>query len=201
MKYKIRAISVVLGLLIVLLGVCGCKEQEVIELTFRITWDVTSGRGEAIANIVQDFNDSHKYIHVTVISGNEEESDIVASVQNKEADVYMLPYRALKDEQVVDNLVEVSDVFEDQWTHYYDSILSLTGSGDKRYGLPWLGHSMALIYNKQLTSEAKVDPQQWLTLDDMVTGCQRVVEVLSVTLDDPPSGTLFHPGMRCAGIS
>ncbi len=29
----------------------------------------------------------------------------------------------------------------------------------------------------------------------------RLVIVLSVTLDDPPSGTLFHPGMRCAGIS
>lgn len=167
-------------LFLLLLGIynlTGCSQiNTVSELEFRITWDTHSGRGEAIYAIVESFNEAHESINVTMVSGNENRDEVIQELNEGSTDIYMTPYRFLKDEDINPSLLELNQVFEDEWVYFYDTILTMTGNNDERYGMPWIGHSMALVYNKDIVKRAGVKPEEWLSYVDMLEACQMVVE-------------------------
>ncbi len=171
MKIKLILFSMIILTTVL---VSGCQANKVVELEFRITWDVYSGRGDAINAIVQQFNEEHKYINVTLVSGNENREEVLEELNKASIDIYMVPYRFLKDDEINPLLHEVKEDFENEWAFYYDAVLEMTGDDNHKYGVPWIGHSMAIIYNKSLVKEAGVNPEEWLSYTDLLQACEAV---------------------------
>lgn len=152
-------------------------------LNFRITWKAYSGRGEAIRKIVEGYNESSQTgYQVTVVDGDEELTTIenllnetAGFVQSDETiDIYMLPYRYVQyfgSKNLLSNLTEDFTVEKD---YFYENLWNLGVVSDQVYGIPWLGHTMGLIYNKDLLDKAGVDPADITDLDTLVLACEKV---------------------------
>ena len=174
--------------------VLGCSEKnsdlkvqnaEVINkenLNFRITWKAYSGRGEAIRKIVEGYNKSNQTgYQVTVVDGDEDLTTIenllnttVSSVSAEKIDVYMLPYRYVQYFGYKNSIGSLSDDFSAEKEYFYTNLWNLGVVEDKVYGIPWLGHTMGLVYNKDLLDRAGVDPAEITDLDALVLACEKV---------------------------
>jgi len=147
----------ILILIILLSLLVSCQTEEAKEeLTFRITWKAYSGRGEAIQSIVDVFNATEEDYHITVVSGDEDLQLIEESLENKTHDIYVLPYRYIKhfgEAYLMAQTPPTEDVF-------YDSLLDMGQVNKKQYGIPWVSHSMALIYNKTLLDQLSINALQ-----------------------------------------
>lgn len=138
---------------------CGESEEVVVKekITFRITWKAYSGRGEAIQKIVQTFNQSQEDYFIETISGDENLEEIKELMSTDQVDVFVLPYRyvqLLGDEGYLSSVTK-EDISDSDMIS--DSLFNLSKVNQTYYGIPWVSHSMALIYNKNLLAEAGVD--------------------------------------------
>lgn len=172
--------------IIILTMLCSCNintknettnlEKQKESLTFRITWKSYSGKGEAIKKIVDGYNklNQTKY-KITVISGDEDINAIENQLANVgEADIYMLPYRYVQYFGYKNKLKDLTKSFEGEKTLFYEKLWDLSVVNDKAYGIPWLGHTMGLIYNKELLDKAGVDPSQIDNVESLVKACEKV---------------------------
>ena len=139
-------------------------------LTFRITWKSYSGRGEAIARIADTYNAKNQTAYkVAVIDGNEDLAAIEGLLEKGgTADIYMLPYRYVQYLGYMGKLEDITDSFRSEKNLFYERLWQLGVVDHKVYGVPWLGHSMGLIYNKQLLKKAGVDPAGIQSLDELI---------------------------------
>ena len=71
--------------------------------------------------------------------------------------IYVLPYRYVKYLGGKGYLTDVTKTFAEQKSLFYPELWSLGTVKDTVYGIPWLGHSICLIYNKDLLDTAGVD--------------------------------------------
>ncbi|MDA3845978.1 MAG: extracellular solute-binding protein [Vallitaleaceae bacterium] len=170
------AIILFIGTSILFVCLSGCHKNDVIELHFRITWEEHSGRGEAVQLLVDAYNDVHDDVHVTLIGGDEDREAYTVALDEDYVDIYVMPYRYIQDLQLSIDLFPLTDAFENEKQYYYDSIIQLAMEKDDLLGIPWIGHSMALIYNKNLVTRASVDPEGWASMDDLLDGCMAVEE-------------------------
>ena len=152
------------------------KKNNLVELKFRITWDEYSTRGEAIAAIVQNFNDTQDQIHVTMVGGNEERTSCLRALTDDVVDVYVMPYRFIHDSEIYGELYPLPDFFASESPYYYDVLFDLVETKNGVIGTPWIGHSMGLIFNKDLTGQAGVDPYEWVSVEDLLAACETVAE-------------------------
>ena len=145
-------------------------------LTFRITWKSYSGRGEAIKKIVEGYNKMNKtQYQITVISGDEDIDAIKTKLTSVDgADIYMLPYRYVQYLGHENNLKDITKSFENQESLFYEKLWNLAVVNNKVYGIPWLGHTMGLIYNKDLLDKAGVDPSTINSLESLVKACNKI---------------------------
>lgn len=145
-------------------------------LTFRITWKSYSGRGEAIKKIIDGYNKLNKTKYqITVISGDENIDAIETQLDNSDvADIYMLPYRYVQYFGYKNKLKDLTQSFDNEKTLFYENLWNLAVVNDKVYGIPWLGHSMGLIYNKDLLNKAGVDISKINNLQSLITACKKV---------------------------
>lgn len=161
------------------------KQEEAIEknLNFRITWKAYSGRGEAISKIVAGYNKSNQTgYQVTVVDGDEELTTIETLLKETEPssqadqhiDIYMLPYRYVQYLGSQNLLENVTDDFFVEKSYFYTNLWDLGVVKGQVYGIPWLGHTMGLIYNKELLDKAGVDPAEITDLDALVLACEKV---------------------------
>ncbi|MBI9010722.1 MAG: extracellular solute-binding protein [Clostridiales bacterium] len=142
--------------------IISCKESEEVvavkeKITFRITWKAYSGRGEAIQKIVETFNLSQKDYMIETISGDENLEEIKELMSTDRVDVFVLPYRyvqLLGDEGYLSSFSK-EDISDAEMIS--DGLFDLSEVNEIYYGIPWVSHSMALIYNKDLLAEAGVD--------------------------------------------
>lgn len=148
--------------------------NQITELKFRITWDQLSSRGIAINKIVESYNNSQNKIHVTMVGGNEEHNDFVSLLNTDDIDVYMIPYRYIRNHQISDQLLLLTNLFSEKEDSYYESIKSLAKSDKGIVAIPWIGHSMGLIYNKDITDLAGVDPNNFRSIDDLLNACDTI---------------------------
>lgn len=145
-------------------------------LNFRITWDTFSGRGEAIQKIVDSYNEeSTTGTYISMVSGDEDKVAIEALLQADNADtIFVLPYRYVKYFGANAYLSDLTLPFDYAKQLFYPELWNL-GTVDKTvYGIPWLGHSMCLLYNKNLLNEAGVDPASIDSLDAWVSAMEAV---------------------------
>lgn len=167
-KYKHLYVCVILLTIIL----CSCsKEEPIEELTFRITWDKHSGRGNAIDSIVQKFNEQSTKYQVSLFSGNEVAEDITTDL--KQIDVLMMPYRYIQDSKISESLLSLDSVYKGHDT-FDQSMIDLATNNNQLKGIPWIGHSMCLVFNTQICKEANVNPYTWSSLNDLAKGCEDI---------------------------
>ncbi len=145
-------------------------------LTFRITWKTYSGRGEAIKKIVNTYNQTgNSAYEIQMMDGDEDLDTIESLLESKDsADIYMLPYRFTQYLGYKKKLEDLTADFVDEEPLFYEKMWQLGVVEDKVYGIPWLGHSMGLIYNKNLLDKAGIDPTKIDNLDKLVAACETI---------------------------
>ena len=63
---------------------------------------------------------------------------------------------------------------------FFKEVWTLGGVGGKTFGIPWLGHSMCLLYNKGLLEKAGVRAESILDMDDFLEAIRAVKEKTGV---------------------
>jgi len=145
-------------------------------LSLRITWKTYSGRGEAIKKIVDSYNAINQTNYdISVMDGDEELENIESLLESNDAvDIFVLPYRYVQYLGYKGKLQDLTSSFEDKKSLFYEKLWELGVVDQKVYGIPWLGHSMGLIYNKNLLQKAGVDPFSINSLEDLLATCKQV---------------------------
>lgn len=175
-----KKISFIICLVIISVLLVGCKSKsdpEVISITFRITWDSTSGRGETIRTIVDDFNNSQDTVLVSMLGGDED-GDVIEGLLESETgpDVFVLPYRYIQSFGALDMLMTLNEDFGSDESNYYEAIFDLAKVDSKLYGMPWVGHSMCILYNKDILDTAGVVPSDITSYDAFIDALIQIEE-------------------------
>lgn len=145
------------------------------QLSFRITWTDYSGRGQAIQKIVDSYNAiSADDEDVVMIGGDENQTTIEQMLASSPETVFVLPYRYVQYFGYRGELMDLSDSFTEEKNLFYEKIWQLGTADGKVYGIPWLGHSMCLLYNKTLLETAGVDAGSITSLDALVLALEQV---------------------------
>lgn len=189
--------TALIGLLIMSLVLAGCSQTEKnnsIETTmsstgqvtkeaipFRITWADYSGRGVAIQKIVDVYNaQSDKPYEIVLQSGNEDIQEIEGLLASEvEAPIFVLPYRFVKYLGEQAKLIKLTEAFKEEASLFYPELWKLGMADGEVYGIPWLGHSICLIYNKGLLKEAGIDPETIVSLDTFVQALNMIEQKTS----------------------
>ncbi|HWQ96755.1 MAG TPA: extracellular solute-binding protein [Clostridia bacterium] len=146
-------------------------------LSFRITWKDYSGRGQAISKIVDQYNLlSADDKTVQVVSGDEDINAIQTLLGTEQDTVFVLPYRYVQYFGGKGLLSDLTEAFAGDQNAFYPAVWRLGTAEGKTYGIPWLGHSMCLLYNKTILADAGVDPDAITSLDALVAAMTAVEE-------------------------
>jgi len=152
-----------------------CSSQEPVELKFRITWTDYSGRGVAIQKVVDSYNETNKNVHIVLESGDEDFDALDRLLNDDQSNtIYVLPYRYVSYFGSKNKLSNISSDFVGVKDFYYPELWNLGKSNSELVGIPWLSHSICLIYNKKILNEAGVDVQSIVSLDTLVIALEKV---------------------------
>lgn len=142
---------------------------------FRITWADYSGRGDTIFRIVDAFNKSSSGILVNLVGGDEDTqkiTDLLAS--DRSIHVYALPYRLVMYFAEKGMLEPLDSAFAGEMGFFRPDILGLGSVEGRAFGIPWVSHSIALIYNQGLLDRAGVDPEKITDLESFIRALETV---------------------------
>lgn len=142
-------------------------------LSFRITWQDYSGRGEAIQRIVNTYN-AQQTEPIVMISGDEDLSTIQAMLDSQAPVLYVLPYRYVKYFGTKGYLLDLTDTFQSEKASFYPQVWDLGCINGVTYGIPWLGHAMCLLTNQTLLQKAGVDSGSINSLPALVSALEQV---------------------------
>lgn len=175
---------IILLLIPSLISGCGgsntIKNENAVEkkekLIFRITWKTYSGRGEAIQRIVNKYNAENKDDYeITMIDGDESFTEIEKLLNEGSAvDIYVLPYRYVKYFGYDNKLLDLKEDYETERNYIYHKIWELGIVEGKVYGIPWISHSICLVYNKNILKKAGVHPLNIKSIEDLADACEKV---------------------------
>ena len=184
----IRKLVIISVLLSSLLFLNACNPKNIVtndhhtdtinsELTFRITWKDYSGRGEAIQKIVDTYNEDYSNGYsISMVNGDENLATIESLIESNTRTIYLLPYRFVKHFGDKDILAVLTSEFQDSEKLFYPEVWKLGTVNGKTYGIPWLGHSMCLLYNKSLLNDAGVDAGSIDSLESLLDAIKTVEE-------------------------
>ena len=149
-------------------------------LSFRITWKDYSGRGQAIQKIVDAYHQSSTdRMDIQLISGDEDQAAIQALLETDSETIFVLPYRYVQYFGSMGLLDDLTNEFAQESSLFYSSVWELGMVNRTVYGIPWLGHSMCLLYNKSLLKQAGVAPESIVDLDSFVSAMDSVEQKTS----------------------
>ena len=145
-------------------------------LNFRITWDSYTGRGEAIKRLVDAYNaDPESKVNIHLIGGNEDRIETLHLLEQEgDETIFVLPYRYIKSFGHVELLHSLNTEFAPSAPLFYEDIWQLGADSAELYGIPWIGHSICILYNERLLKQANVVPSDIVSLDSFVEALKRV---------------------------
>lgn len=150
---------------------------DIATLSFRITWNDYSGRGEAIQKIVSDYNKVNNGGNIiSMISGDEDVKAIQNLLDSDSQTIYVLPYRYVKYFSKNGYLMDLTANFKESEELFYPEVWNLGTVNGATYGIPWLGHSMCLLYNKSLLQAAGVNASSVNSLATLLVAIKTVEE-------------------------
>ncbi len=189
MKSKtIQNISLLL-IAILAMSVTACSQRQQVQadsttdsevpkspLAFRITWTDYSDRGVAIKKIVEMYNAKSTGSYEIILQGGDENIENINNLMavENEAPILVLPYRYVKYLGSESKLLDLSEAFQKEKDYFYPELWKLGTVADKTYGIPWVGHSICLIYNKELLETAGVDPSSIKSLETFEDALEKV---------------------------
>lgn len=171
-----RSITLII-ICFIILNLFACSKAEIKDLYFRITWTDYSGRGVAIQEVVDVYNAQNKNYRI-VLQGGDEDFDTLNNLitDDEHKTIYVLPYRFVKYFGNQEQLVNLSDEFSNQEELYYPDLWNLGKVNENVYGIPWVSHSIVLIYNKNILDSVGVIPEQINSLETLVDALKLVDE-------------------------
>ncbi|MEN6418105.1 MAG: extracellular solute-binding protein [Clostridiaceae bacterium] len=156
-------------------SVSAVTQKENSQLSFRITWTDYSGRGQAIQKIVDGYNAALSGdAFIRMLGGDEDELAIQKMLTSSPETVFVLPYRYVQYFGDRGELMDLTDSFTEEKSLFYEKLWKLGTADGKVYGIPWLGHSMCLLYNKTLLEASGVDAGSITSLDALVQAMEQV---------------------------
>ena len=144
-------------------------------LGLRIPWKGYSGRGEAVSRITETYNQKENPGRKVVVENGDEDIQTIGSLLKSDTQtVFVLPYRFVRYFGMKGSLADLTEHFADANALFFPQIWELGTYESAVYGVPWLGHSMGLLYNKALLDKAGVDPASITSLDALVEAMKKV---------------------------
>lgn len=128
-------------------------------------WSLDSDRGKVVQKIVSDFMAANPDIRVVIKdSGVKNEVFITEVLAGSAPDVVMFSEDGVSLFAPQDAFTDLTPYVE-KWdaakrNDFYESVWSFGAYEGKQYGVPWIAHSMALIYNKGMFAAAGLDPDK-----------------------------------------
>lgn len=140
------------------------NDGQVTNISMQIAWASDSGRGVAVRNILDEFEKENPDVKVEMLGGVQYGSRLLTQILSGQApEVLQINYGDLQALAPEGAFVDLSEDFSSEKDNYVPEIWNLSVSGDNQYGMPWLGHSIQLVYNKTLFDEAGITapPTTW----------------------------------------
>jgi multiple sugar transport system substrate-binding protein len=146
------------------------------QLSFRITWTNYSGRGVAIQKIVDTYNEANKDGYEIVLESGDEDINSIGKLLEKRTSepIYVLPYRYVKYFGEKGDLIDLTSAFQTKKDLFYPELWKLGEIKRRTYGIPWLGHSICLIYNKNLLKKAGVNVASINNLNSLLKAIEQI---------------------------
>ena len=184
MKNRTLLLLSMISLVAVFLISCSGRKESVVEepihekkqLLLRITWTAYSGRGEAIQKIVDLYNKKNNDGFEILLQGGDEDFKTIEGllVGKSPEMIYVLPYRYVKHFGDENKLEDFSKEFQKEEELFYPELWNLGKINGRIYGIPWVGHSICLIYNQDLLRKGGVEGTSIKSLDSLVKALERV---------------------------
>lgn len=92
----------------------------------------------------------------------------MADIITSDADIFQLPYLLVTNLGSQGALVDMQSYFPSLGDIFPEAVIKLTCVGDALYGVPWLGHSIQMVYNKDMTDKAGVNMEEITTFDELL---------------------------------
>lgn len=204
MKWK-RLISILLVCVMVLSMAAGCgndgsKENETVsdeaggdedggadggdeKGTTISLWTVFTGSdGDILKEIIKKYNETNTdgiTVEIDIMDNDTLQSKLPAAISTNTAPSFVLVGIEYLQEYVNnDSLEDISDFWKATGTNeenYYESVVAKSYVGDKLYGVPMQYNLQYLYYNKDLFSDANLDPDAPPTTFDELEECAKAL--------------------------
>jgi len=147
-------------------------------IVFQQPWSLDSDRGVVVQALVDGFMADNPDIVVEIRdTGVQNDVFVTEVIAGNAADVVMFGEDGVTLFAPQDAFVDLTP-YIDAWddakvSDFYESVWAFGAHDGAQYGVPWIAHSMALIYNKGMFEAAGLDPeappQTWDELYDYAT--------------------------------
>ncbi|NYE05868.1 ABC-type glycerol-3-phosphate transport system substrate-binding protein [Bacillus niacini] len=175
-----KLILLVISVLTLSLGLLGCgnaeesstpgkksESKEPVSIRMQIAWPSDSDRGLAVREVLNQFEAKNPNIKVELVGSAQGDQKLLTQIlSGKAPEVIQVAYRdllGLAPQQGFNDLTKELSGLKD---NYYEQSWDQALYEKKVYGLPWLGHTIQLVYNKDLFEKAgiKEAPKTWAEL-------------------------------------
>ncbi|MDF2958461.1 MAG: extracellular solute-binding protein [Paenibacillus sp.] len=166
---------------------------KVTEISMQIAWASDSGRGKAIQDLLNDFQKQNPDVKVNMLGGVQYGQKLLTQIlSGKAPEVLQVQYGDVKALATEQAFVDLTKDFAAQKDNYVPEIWNLSVNDGKLYGMPWIGHTIQLIYNKAMFEKAgiKEAPKTW---DELYEAAKKL------TIDTNGDGKPDQYGIGLAG--
>jgi ABC-type glycerol-3-phosphate transport system substrate-binding protein len=162
-------------------------------ISMRVSWAEDSGRGKVIRELLDVFEAENPDIKVDLLSESPMGSPILAQVISGQApEILQANYQNLW-EQAPDGVFQNIGIdFTEEGAAFYDMPWKMGQFEGAQYGVPWMGHTIQLVYNEDLFTAAGLTrpPANWEELYDYAR---------QLTVDTDGDGEIDQWGIGLAG--
>ncbi|QGQ97698.1 extracellular solute-binding protein [Paenibacillus psychroresistens] len=137
---------------------------KVTNISMQIAWASDSGRGKAIQGMLDQFEIENPTVKVELLGGVQYGQKLLTQIISGEApEVLQVAYGDAKPLATQGAFIDLTKDFGVEKENYMPQIWDLAVNEGMLSGMPWLGHTIQLIYNKTLFEKAgiKAPPQTW----------------------------------------
>lgn len=141
------------------------KAPEPVTITFQEPWSLTSDRGKVIDALVAGFMKKYPDIKVVIKdSGVNNQVFVTEVLAGNAPDVAFFGEDGVYLFAPQDAFLDLGPYIE-KWDKskrddFFKPVWAFGDYGGKQYGVPWIAHAMALVYNKGMFREAGLDPEK-----------------------------------------
>lgn len=169
------------------------EQVEEASIRMQIAWATDSGRGQAIQTIIDEFEKQNEHISVELVGGSQDNQRLLTQILSGQApEVLQLAYREVRSLGIEGAFVDLTEDLSSEKDNFYDQLWDLGSVDGKLYGFPWLGHTIQLVYNKDMFNEAGIDaaPTTWEELYEVAK---------TLTKDTTGDGKINQYGLGLVG--